>query len=411
MSFDRLIAAAVDLRWLDAGRARVYGLLLALGLAAMTVWLLLAPRTDTPLGGDFLSFYAASKLLLAGHGAVVWRPDLHEAAELSVVSGLHGYLAFFYPPPYLLLCWPLALLPFAASFAVWAIGTSLLALLAMALFLRSAGARIRGAGLALLAFPALWLNILAGQNGALSLAILAAGFALLARHPFAAGAVLGVLVIKPQLAIALPFVLAASGRWRTFGATAASALVLLAIGAAVVGPDGVAAFLANGVNARAALDEGRVDPALMQSLFGALRVAGAPLGFAYAAQVIMAVLVLVAACYAAGRARYSAAALGAITVAATLLTTPFMLDYDLLIAALPVGWLLLEGHRTGFRSGEKLACIAIAVMPLFTRTLASATHLQVAPIFLLALLAMVVLRARGPSEDRASVLVASVERD
>ncbi|MEO8884224.1 MAG: glycosyltransferase family 87 protein, partial [Devosia sp.] len=209
MALHRLIGSLRDATWFDGERARVYGTMLAIGLAALTLWVCLHPVAPALAGGDFLSFYAASTLALGGHAADVWRPDLHEAAEHAILPGTAGYLAFFYPPPFLLVCWSLALLPYALSFVTWAIGTTVLALAAVALFLRRAGGKGGLTSLALLAFPALWINIMTGQNGALSLALFAAGFALLPRRPVLAGLVLGLLIIKPQLAVALPFVLAA----------------------------------------------------------------------------------------------------------------------------------------------------------------------------------------------------------
>ena len=53
--------------------------------------------------------------------------------------------------------------------------------------------------------------------------------ALLGRRPVIAGLLLGALVVKPHLALLVPFWLAAGGQWRAFLAAGASALCLLAI--------------------------------------------------------------------------------------------------------------------------------------------------------------------------------------
>src|SRR3569833_1520186 len=108
-----------DADGLSPDRARIYGAMLAFGLLAMTAWLSLAPLRAAIPGGDFVSFYSASVLALRGHAAAAWQPDLHQAVEQAVLPGFSGYLAFFYPPPYLLVCWPLALLPYGAALVVW----------------------------------------------------------------------------------------------------------------------------------------------------------------------------------------------------------------------------------------------------------------------------------------------------
>ena len=82
-----IIAALRDADWLNGERARVYGAMLATGFAVMAVWLSVAPlRAGGVPGGDFISFYAASALALAGHAGDAWRPDLHAAAEAAVLG-------------------------------------------------------------------------------------------------------------------------------------------------------------------------------------------------------------------------------------------------------------------------------------------------------------------------------------
>ena len=383
---------------LNAERARLYSRFGAAGFAILAglIWLkfaVLSPGAE-PLGGDFVSFYAAGKLALSGHAADAWRPALHAAAEDGLFHGAHGYLAFFYPPPYLLVCTPFALLPYGWAALIWMTATTALGLWAV-----RAALNRRLSFAALLAFPAIWIDIGCGQNGALSLAILSAGFALMPRRPILGGLVLGCMVIKPQLAIALPFVLggAALARpryWTTFIATGAGALILCGLSWLAFGAEGWRAFLANSVYARETLHRGLVDPALMQSLFAGLRVLGVPFTPAFAAQGLLALGVLGAAAYLSWRHRLDGAALGALGVAAALLATPFLLDYDLVILTLPLGWLCVEGARKGFRDWEKLWLLAAFFLPLVSRKLAQAAHLPVAPPMLLVVFVLLAARLR-----------------
>ena len=412
MSPARVIDAFRRADWLNAERGRIYSLMGVIAFIIMALWFWLrfavfAPGPE-PLGGDFVSFYAASKLALAGHAADSWNPAAHRLAEDSLFRGEHGYLAFFYPPPYLLLCWPLALLPYGWSAVVWMTGTTALALGLLRAFFRHM--RPEGAIplVVLLAFPAVWINIGCGQNGAVTLAILTGGFLLMDRRPVIAGLVLGLMVIKPQLAIGLPFVLGAAvlanpKRWRVFFATGFSALSLCGLAYLAVGQTGYAAFFANSTYAREVLNQGLVDPALMQSLYAGLRVLTVPAMAAYAAQGLLSAGVLSTAAYVAFRYRPSGLALGALTISATLLATPFLLDYDLLIMALPLGWLVLTGATNGFRNWEKLGLLVAFLLPLVSRKLAVLLHLPVAPLVMLIVFAYVVRRLIAAEATTAAI--------
>jgi hypothetical protein len=379
-----------EAEWFTAGRAREDAVLLALGLLVVTLGTMLIPGFSAP-GGDFLSFYAASALAHAGQAADAWRLAAHLAAEHAVVPGA-SYYGFFYPPPYLLVCYPLAALPFGVAQLAWMAGTLLLAWLGTAPYLRAL--RFSGAETALLlAMPALWVNAMNGQNGALMLAIAAGGLALLDRRPVLAGLLLAGLAMKPQLGLALPFVLVASGRWRTLTAAAAGSVLLYLAALPLVGLAGYEAFFANLLNARAALG-GAVNPALMQSLFAALGRYGAPEILAGAAQAALAGAVLVVAMATAWRRRRDGAALAALGVSASLLVTPFLFDYDLTLTALPIAWLLAEARDLGFRPWEKLGLVLIVMLPLGERLLALDAGLQLAPLPLIGLFVAVVTRCR-----------------
>src|SRR6185312_14697841 len=115
----------------------------------------------------------------------------------------------------------------------------------------------------ILAFPAVLTNVGHGQNGFLSAALFGAGALWLERRPILAGLALGALAYKPHLGLMIPFALAIAGRWKTFAAAA------------------WAAFLADSGLARAALEQGLVGDAKMQSAFAAVRLLGGPLALAY----------------------------------------------------------------------------------------------------------------------------------
>ncbi|HWU50736.1 MAG TPA: glycosyltransferase family 87 protein [Asticcacaulis sp.] len=396
-----------DARWLNAERLRGYSLiLLGVSAAGFLVWVALShgliDRTGKPLGTDFMSFYAAGKQTLTGRAAEAWSPQAHHAVENAIFGRDLGDWAFFYPPAYLLVCVPLALLPYGAALIVWLSATTATMLALVRSWLR----RLSDAPvlMPLLAFPALWINLGNGQNAALTTAIFTSGALLLPKRPWLAGAVFGLLIIKPQLGLALPVLLAASGRWKTFAGAALSALGLSLLALPVVGMDGYIAFLRNMSLAHATLDQGLVPPSSMVSLFAAVRTLGGNAGFAYAAQGVVALCVLAVAAWVVWRYRPGAPAFCALLAAATLLISPFLLDYDLLLAALPLGWLIVQGAQTGFRPWEKLLLLGACLTPLLARSLAANLHLPIAPIMMLALFVLIVRRIQAPAPVAAAHL-------
>lgn len=391
-----LRAALRDADWLNAKRVRAWCLILfAVNVLGFAIWIGLShgliDHAGKPLGTDFMSFYAASKLALTGQAAQAWNPYAHQAAQDAIFGRQLGYWAFFYPPAYLLVCAPLALMPYGLSLFAWLAGTTAAAVLLARQWLKQQAAATIGL-IPLLAFPALWINIGNGQNAALTTALFLGGCLLLDRRPVIAGLILGLLIIKPQLGLALPFILIASGRWKTFIAAGVSAAGLSFAAWLLVGTEGYLAFLQNSELARTTLEQGLVSPARMQSLFAALMLWKSPLWLAYGAQILLALTVIASACFIIRRHRPDHFALSALMVSATLLMTPFMLDYDLLLSAIPLGWLVMSGLKDGFRPWEKIVALAMFILPLFARSLALNLHLPLAPLVLLVFYGIVARR-------------------
>src|SRR5665213_722817 len=111
-------------QWLTAERARGYSLiLLAVYVAATLVWIMLSDglvdRNGKPLGTDFSSFYAAGSLVLDGRAADVYDMALHYAREQQIFGPATPYYGWLYPPIFLLVATPLALLPYPLALAAW----------------------------------------------------------------------------------------------------------------------------------------------------------------------------------------------------------------------------------------------------------------------------------------------------
>ena len=177
-----------DAAWLTPERARIYPrLLLAASLGLALIWIVAArggvDLAGKPLGTDFVSFWTASQLALQGRAIDAYDVAAHWAAQKALFGPQVGYAAFFYPPPFLIVCLPLALLPYFSSLILWLAATGY----AYWRVVRAwAGPAFDAA--VLLAFPAFLVNAGHGQNGFLSAALIGAGALILERRPVVAGA-------------------------------------------------------------------------------------------------------------------------------------------------------------------------------------------------------------------------------
>jgi glycosyl transferase family 87 len=233
------------------GRARRRNLVVAGAGAAAVIfagydlWIWLSSYLGDNFHNDFTFYYAAARLGLAHGWGHLYDLKLQQGQLDAIGSRITvAQLArFVSPPPLAWLVVPLALLPYRVAYWVWS--GILLAALALAWQLAAPG-RARSRVIFLVAAIG-WLPVIyglqLGQPALLVAAGVAASYALLRRNAdWAAGAVLGVLVLKPQLALLVPAALLVTGRWRAF---IASAVVLgaLAIASAIaLGPHGISDY-------------------------------------------------------------------------------------------------------------------------------------------------------------------------
>ncbi|MGH6970545.1 MAG: glycosyltransferase family 87 protein, partial [Caulobacteraceae bacterium] len=311
--------------WLTAERARAYGWIwLAVAASTAAAWVLLSPSgidpTGKPLGTDFTSFWAASKLALAGAPRGAYEAAAHRAQEAAIFGRDTGYAAFFYPPLFLLACLPLAALPYFAALAAWLVATGAAYVASLRAWLgKSLGV------MPILAFPAVLSNLGHGQNGLLSAALFGAGALWLFERPILAGVALGCLAYKPHLGLMIPLALVLFGRWRSFAAASLTVLAFASLSYWAFGAETWRAFLADAGLARAALEQGLVGDAKMQSAFAAVRLWGGPVWLAYAAQACAVLGAAAGLIWLRSRTRKTSAE-GPAMVMAALLATPFLLD-------------------------------------------------------------------------------------
>jgi hypothetical protein len=151
-------------------------------------------------------------------------------------------------------------------------------------------------------------------------------------------------------------------------------------------------FFARSSLARAALENNLVGNEKMQNVFAAVRLLHGSLRLAWGLQAATA-LGAAWALFSLQRHAFRSPGEPSAIVCCSLLATPFLLDYDLTLIAIPLAWLLREDRRSGFLPFEKALMTFAFMLPLISRLAAGMLGLSLAPITIAALLFLSIRRA------------------
>lgn len=289
--------------------------------------------TAGPRLTDFMSYWAAGKLASAGTPALAYDIPAHREVQEAVLGEFRGRMPFPYPPPFLFFVLPFSIPPYVAAFGLWVAATG-------ALYLAVSRSVVRGPYA--LAHPPALLNGLIGQNGFLTFSIFVAGANRLREQPFTAGLILGLLVIKPQLAALLPIAVLASRNWRAIGGAVISASGLLLLALLAFGVESYRGFLELMPLYSGWMAENKWPWEEFASPFAFLRFLGIPATIGLAVQGVLL----------AGAAVLTWVAWSEdwkekvpILAAASLLVSPYLLTYDALLLLVPMGLWISEQRR------------------------------------------------------------------
>jgi hypothetical protein len=310
---------------------------------------------------DFVNVWSAGKLVLEGHPALAYDWDIQKQVQVAVLGqSYEGNFAWHYPPPFLFVATLLAHFPYAVAFIGWA-ATSLVPYLAV---MRAIVGRPFGLLLAA-AFPVVLTNTLVGQNGFLTASLIGGTLYLMPIRPVLSGICLGLLSYKPQYGLLFPLVLIAASQWTVFLTAAIVAIAMAALSWLAFGTESWQAFFHwMPMFSQAFLTEGRAPWGKMQSIFALVRYFGGTEQLAWVFQWIMsgAVAVLLALMW---RSRIGYPLKAAALAAGTLLITPYLFLYDMVVLAIAVAFLVRIGLSHGFQRYELPALGLVAALLLF----------------------------------------------
>jgi alpha-1,2-mannosyltransferase len=383
-----------DAEWLTRSRLIGYSTALIVGTVAVMTWVLsgdgIADPMGRPVGTDFLRLWTASYALLNGAERAIYDPDAFFALEQAVTQpATPDFYPWNYPPSSFLIVYPLALLPYLQSLAVWLA-------LGLAGYLAALW-RILPRPLTLwvgLAFPAVFWTVTHGQTSFLTTSLFSWGLLQLSRRPVLAGILFGALTFKPHLGLLLPVALIAGRHWRAVVAAALTALLSVAASIFLFGTAVWADFLASTTDTRSMLESGMHFGHYykMQSVFAAARLVGSPMLVAYSLQALVALGAAAAVFWVWRRPTSDPKMKNASLMAATPLSAAFIFDYDLMLLAPAIAWLAREGVMDTALPYERTVLVATFLAPFVSRVVGMHTHLLLAPICIAALLALIVRR-------------------
>lgn len=301
--------------------------------------------------GDFLYYWVASSLAMAGKGPSVFNFSMFKTA-LESANAATLLTPWFYPPTFLLMVLPLSLLPYQISLSVWL----LITILGFIIVIYRIAPKSRTIWLTL-AFPATIINTCYVQNGFLSAALFGGGLALLDRYPFVAGLLFGLLTYKPHLTALIPVALIAGRQWRPLLGSITSLGFMILVSVLVLGGETWVAFWENlpftaslilGGGAQGYINNWQQ----IVTAYAIARLAGSGPLIALFLQGTVMVIALGIVIWVWVRGASLPVRASVLTLCA-LLFTPYARPYDLTIMALPIAWIGWEGYTKGWLPGER----------------------------------------------------------
>jgi len=362
--------------WLNATRIRVYPKIILLlyilvGTGAIGYWLCESPRPAL-IVSDLTVFWIAAGFAKAGHAAQAYSPEQVQQVMSNLAPEIKGNYGWFYPPTFFLFIAPMGWLPYWGAYLAF-MGIS------VAGYIQTVRQIIQNnaAMWCLAAFPGIWINLLTGQNGLLTAALAGSALLLLERQPNLAGILVGLLVIKPHLALLFPVALIAMRAWRILVTAGLTAMLSMGVSVLILGFDTLNAWQHSLESARAIMEKGGTAP-MMPTVFAFMRLLNVPPELAYTAHTLIA-LWAVAIVWRVWKSNAIYALKAATLMTATLLVSPYLFEYDLAWLGFPIAWLAKTGLDSTWRPGEREVLLAAWILPLVVVVIAWQSHIQIGP--------------------------------
>ena len=327
---------------------------------------------------DFISFWAAAKLFLAGDGLAAFDLERLTAAG-DFPPDQVGSFFWHYPPGVMLLSTPLGFFPFWAAWNLFILAS----LICLYLAVRAPTAGLAGGWRLTLAAPVVLVGCLAiGQTSVFWTAgLVGALWAMREGRAVRAGFLIALLTLKPQLGILIPLALVAAWQWRViFWAS----VFTIAIAVITTLPFGLTYWEHFAEDIRGTLTRMSEDFVLppFVSFYGFLRIFGADHGTGILAQGLMTALLAGIVLWIWSRGQVSDDLKCAILCAAIPLASPYAYYYEMVLTLAAGLFLMRDGFGQTWPARLWLVVIWFGpVIPLYLPSYASVAG--VAPLMIM----------------------------
>jgi len=335
---------------------------------------------DSTMGIDFSAFYSAGKLALEGNSTLIYDiAEHHHVIESALGMDIPFLLAWFYPPIFLLLVTPFALLPFKFAMVFWLVSTFIIYVMTINKITMS-----KNMMYAAICFPGVLMNLHWGQNGFLTVALFGLAIYCLEKRPMVAGMMFAILCFKPHFALVAFIVLLISKQWKVFFSAISFFIGLVILSVGFFGFDIWIVYIKTQLGTPSIILESiwESTAAIQPSVYSSLKVIGLPGNFASVLQLIISICMLLIILWT-WRNISSISMRGTMLVLGTLLCTPYFAQYDLILLILPLIWYLNDCKLNGWLKGDLGIITILWLTPLINLPIVHLTHIQIAPITLI----------------------------
>lgn len=308
---------------------------------------------------DFVAFWAAAKLAVAGEAISAFDPEVLVAAQSLASDGVWDIYAWYYPPSFHLVVMPLGWLGFSVAFAIF----SAFAIGAYIWALRGWASTVPGGMSLAFAAPPVAFVLATGNTSLLWAAALLAGLSALDRgRVIVAGAMIALLTLKPQFGLLIPIALIARRDWRVIIWAALSTAAITALTVAVFGAGIWVEFFRSMASAADNFEIIGPNAVTMITWYAFSR----QFGLGHDAALVVQTISLIGAAAAVGlvwsRTRTPMDLKIAVLCLATLISTPYAFQYELVLAVL--GALFLARAGVGHKPAGRAWLAALWLLPV-----------------------------------------------
>ncbi len=311
---------------------------------------------------DFTNLWAGTLMALKGDVAHLFDVEAYRQELRMLLSPLLPNQEWSYPPSMLLIGIPFAGLPISVAYLFWTLGTLFLLFLATKPLDLTWWARML-----IVVSPAAVMDAIFGQNGALTAALLLSGLLLAPGRPIIAGIFFGLLTVKPQLGVLVPFCLIASGNYRAILSAGVTALVLVIVTGLLFGFNVWLLFLTQTRPLMTAILEAPYPQGYQvnaTTFFMLARSLGLGLAASYSFQAVFSAAIVATLWLWRGKTAADHPTKVCLTAILTLITTPYGYSYDMIPMSVAIAYFF-------FNYRSSLVFLGIAwLYPLFNHQVA-----------------------------------------